>query len=49
MAREGLAGRGDLTALVFGPATVCFLAHAVLAVGRLGRRYKTILEQLTIK
>jgi hypothetical protein len=36
-------GVGALTALVFGPAKVCFSAHTVLAVGWLGRRYKTIL------
>jgi transposase len=30
-------GIGVLTALVFGPATLCFSAHIVLGVG-LGRR-----------
>ena len=40
MAREGLAGRGDLTALVFGPATLCFSGTHCAPGGAAGTKVK---------
>jgi ABC-type polysaccharide/polyol phosphate export permease len=40
---------GTLTALAFGPATLCFSVHIVLVVGRWDESKRQTSKQLTIK
>jgi hypothetical protein len=42
-------GVSTFTALVFGPATLCFSAHIVLGVGRWDKSKRQSSKQLTIK